>query len=480
MAQTLFGNSRLRRIFLLVLLGFVAIVTVLSVLFYQYTINNFEKNELIRLRGISNTVAWQLQGEYHKTLLDRHTNYNDITRNGQDSLYDYIHEILKNNYNAYMLKSPLYTLVKSSKGNYYEFGVTSNETPYFRHEYHSFPVSILDMYDTGGEVGPYSDEFGTWLSAFSPIKDSNGNNIAIVMADEKFESFIKSARSQLIRTLSVVLGIFLFMASILIYILREILKKENKFINSLTLSNEENQKMRNQLSISNEKLNSINELRKEMIANISHDLRTPLSNILGYIDLIRSKKAIDKEQESQFLDISHKEALRMRQMVTDLFELSILESGEIKLQKEPFNISEMISDVVSKYQPLIKEKNIEMICDIDSEANMVNGDIKYIERVFQNLVDNAIKYSFQDGFIKFSLIKWGDKAKVKVCNQGEPISEEYRGQIFERYFKNSSHSGSAGLGLAIAKKICDLHGSEIELEVNGNINSFYFTVDLVK
>ena len=96
MAQSLFGNSRLRKIFFLVLLGFTTIETVLSIFFYQYTINNFKRNELIRLKGISNTVALQLEGEYHKTLLDKYRNYNDITQNGQDSLYNYIHKILKN------------------------------------------------------------------------------------------------------------------------------------------------------------------------------------------------------------------------------------------------------------------------------------------------------------------------------------------------------------------------------------------------
>nr|HMP29267.1 HAMP domain-containing sensor histidine kinase [Saprospiraceae bacterium] len=236
---------------------------------------------------------------------------------------------------------------------------------------------------------------------------------------------------------------------------------------------EENAKIRNSLTIANEKLSKIDTFRKEMITNLSHDLRTPLSSTLGYMELVKEGSTLD-EKSSKYLDIAFREGLKLKEMITSLFEISKLESGAITLTKEFFNIQELITDVLMKYSIAIENKNINVIQDYES-TGLAYGDIKYIERLFQNLLDNAVRNVEHNGLIKISILNKDEDIKVKVCNTGEPIEEELQKNIFDRYIKGNGSSGT-GLGLAISKKICDLHNCQISLEVSGNVNSFWFNL----
>jgi signal transduction histidine kinase len=434
----------------------------------------------MKLQGISNSIALQINGDEHDALMMKYKVIDEIKTNNQDSVYLKIHALLRRNYDANMLKSPIYTLVKSLDKKTYEFGVTSNAEPYYRHKYNSFPNSLFEMYNTGGTIEPYKDEFGTWLSAFSPVKNTKGENIAIVMVDEKLSNFLAISREQLVKALLIAISLFSLMYFALLFILRGILSRENDDKNLLQESNAMNEQMKIDLEKAYGQLSKVSELRKEMIANVSHDLRTPLSNILGYLEILRDKRNLSTEEGYKYLTIAHNEADRMKSMVADLFELSKLEAGQIALNQEAFNIAELIHDVAQKYAIQLKAKHIELEYKVDQEIGHVYGDIKYLERVFQNLMDNAVKYVYEGGFILLSVIDAGDKVKVKVCNNGDPIDEEDQKHIFERYYKNNSEKGSTGLGLAIAKKIMGLHNNQIKVEVNGNINSFWFEIGKVK
>lgn len=474
--NNLLGNRRIGRIMILVLVAFFFIIAVLSFLFYKYSLNNFIQSELMKLRGVSNSIALQINGDQHEELMLKYPFKDGISKNETDSIYLQMHQLLKSNYGANMLKSPVYTLVRSLKKNYYEFGVTSYDTPYFRHKYTTFPTSLFDKYNTGGTIEPYKDEFGTWLSAFSPIKNSKGENIAIVMVDEKLENFLKASRIQLVKALAIAVTLFSVMYFFLLFILRGILRRENDDKILLQESFKVNEGMKIELQNANSQLEHINEVRKEMIANISHDLRTPLSTIIGYLELFKNEDKIYDDNHSSYLSIAYNEALRLNAMVSDLFELSKLESGHTKLDMEVFNIAELVHDVALKYDLKLKARHINLLYNIDNNGQLVLGDIKYIERVFQNLLDNAIKFVYEGGFIKISVLDEAGLIKVKVCNNGDPISDKEQENIFDRYYKNPSEKGGAGLGLAIAKKILDLHGQKIEVQVDGNINSFWFNI----
>jgi signal transduction histidine kinase len=267
------------------------------------------------------------------------------------------------------------------------------------------------------------------------------------------------------------------MFGILIILLKQILERENRDKINLEKSNKENIYIKADLIKANEKLLGIDELRREMITNISHDLRTPLANTIGYLEYLKDNKDIGEDSKKDLVKIAYKEAKRLQQMVSDLFDLSKLESGHLELFKEPFNIYELILDIGQKYEYQILAKHIDLRIDIGDENYMVIGDVKYINRLFQNLLDNAVRHTYESGFILITVKKIGLRVEIKVCNEGDPIAEQDRPYIFERYFKKSGVQGS-GLGLSISKKICDLHNSSIRLEVNDDVTSFLFDLPL--
>jgi signal transduction histidine kinase len=470
----LMSNKRIRRILLLILLFFIIIVSLLSTLFFRYAKSNFEQSELMRLKGIANSASLSIDAELHKTLMNSNKFKDDIKSNSQNPIYQKIHEILKSYVDAHMLKTPIYTLVKSADGTHYEFGVTSHNFPYFRHAYKSFPPSLIEMYEVGGMLSPYHDEYGSWITGFNVLKDSKGEAVALVMVDDKLSSFEEKLSRQVVSSLLWAIGLFALMYFILSLILTQILYQENKDKTSLEESNILNEKMRSELLQANSKLIDLDKTRKEMITNISHDLRTPLSGTIGYLELLNDTPSLNENDRKYFIDIAHQQAIKLRDMISDLFELSKLESGAILLNSEPFMIQEIVSDVFAKYKETLNLKKAQILTEIE-DTGLAYGDIRLIERLLQNLLDNAVRYVSENGIIKLSILDADKYIKVKICNQGEPIPEEMRDKIFDRYYKYGDKSGT-GLGLAICKKICDLHHCKITLEVNNDINSFWFTI----
>jgi len=403
---------------------------------------------------------------------------NDVTSLGQDSIYDEIHILLKTNFEADMLKSPIYTILVNDSGMFYEFGVTSDTIPYYRHPYNSYHTTLNEQYKKGGMIPAYEDEFGLWLSAFAPIKNSQDKTIAVVMVDEKLNVFLTSVRSELLKAFLISLIVFGAMISLLLWQMRKILTREQKDKNIIGEANDEITRINSELTTANKKLSKLDQFRTEMISNISHDLRTPMASIIGFLDLIRNNTStLSDEDRSKYIDVAYAETKRLNRLVSDLFELTKLESGQIKINTEPFNIYELVSDIVQKYSLKIKAKHVDLNFDIHEGLGLALADIKLIDRIFQNLLDNAVRYVDEGGYIKISILDDIDTFKVKICNSGDLILQDDLDVIFERYYTNekSDHARS-GLGLAIAKSICTLHGCIIKAESNEFVNSFWFTV----
>jgi signal transduction histidine kinase len=268
------------------------------------------------------------------------------------------------------------------------------------------------------------------------------------------------------------------MIGLLLWQMGKILSREQQDKNIIEGANQQISRINAELSDANAKLSSLDLFRKEMISNISHDLRTPLSSIIGFLDIVKtSANQLSTDEREKYLGIAYAESKRLNLLVSDLFELTKLESGQIKIHKEPFNIYELVSDIIQKYQLKIKTKHIDLNFDIQENLGFAYGDIKYIDRVFQNLLDNAVRYVDEGGYIKISMLDAGEKFKIKVCNSGEIIPQEDLDNIFDRYYtKEKNDQARSGLGLAIAKSICTLHDCTIRAESNEYVNSFWFTV----
>jgi signal transduction histidine kinase len=471
------STSRLRWLMTIIWVAFSLLVAYFLSQRYFSALTDAEQASLMRLAGIANTLALQIDGDAHERLMQKHSLKDDIGTNAQDSDYLRLHDVLQRNFTANMLKSPIYTIVQDEQDKC-SFGVTSAEMPYFRHPYNSAPAQLMKKNQEGAMIPRYEDEFGVWLSAFAAVKNGKGQTVALVQVDQHFEEFIMQARANVWKSLAVSALVFVLLFMVLIQVLRPIIRRERQDKIALEEANKEIKRINQQISESFDQIKAIDGFRREMIANLSHDLRTPLSNILGYMDIILQKKEqLSTEVQQRYLHIVLSEAKRMERLVKDLFELSKLESGQVSLELEPFSIAELAQDVLQKYHILAEAKHIKLLTDFDLSSPLVIADLRLIDRVLQNLLDNALRYAHEGGFAKFTIFESYGEVHVKVCNSGDPIPQEHLTQVFDRYFKSSNRKkDSTGLGLTIVKKIMDLHGERIWAEASEGLTTFRFTM----
>ena len=225
--------------------------------------------------------------------------------------------------------------------------------------------------------------------------------------------------------------------------------------------------MRNRIREQMQTLEDTDRLRRELISNVSHDLRTPLSSMQGYLEML-TRPGISDEQRQSFMDIAFKHCRRLTQLVKELFELSKLDAGRITPELEDFSLAELLQDVVQKYALIAEQKNIRLTAPQTDRLYMVNADIALIERVLENLIDNALRYTPENGSVQITLAQQKQCVEVGVEDTGIGLADEDIPHIFERYYcaqkPTEFHQQSTGLGLAIVKRILELHGSVIRVE----------------
>ncbi|MCL6274988.1 HAMP domain-containing histidine kinase [Muricauda sp. 2012CJ35-5] len=215
-----------------------------------------------------------------------------------------------------------------------------------------------------------------------------------------------------------------------------------------------------------EKIKSVEQLRQELIANISHDLRTPLSVIQGYIETLHMKdEQLTPEERKEYLKTVSRSSERLSKLVSQLFEYSKLEANQIQPEKEPFLISELANDIRRNYALIAEQKNIELKLSMEDNVPLVFADISLVERAIQNLMDNALKFTPEGGKVTVKIESGENDVEVTIKDSGPGIKKDNQALIFERYrqTKNGKEKAGAGLGLAIVKKIMEIHNSSIKV-----------------
>ena len=227
-------------------------------------------------------------------------------------------------------------------------------------------------------------------------------------------------------------------------------------------------------------------IRREMVANISHDLRTPLASIQGYLETISIKgDSLSADMRNKYIAIATRQTQHLQKLIDNLFELAKLDAKEHHPELENFSIMELIYDVVNKLSIKADEKSIRLNIQSETQNPQVMADIGLIERVLENLLNNAIYYTKENGEINI-IISVHDRKNIKinVSDNGEGIETQHQPLIFERFHQAHSpdrSNGHAGLGLAIVKKIIDLHKQKIWLNSQpGEGASFNFTLTLAE
>jgi signal transduction histidine kinase len=205
--------------------------------------------------------------------------------------------------------------------------------------------------------------------------------------------------------------------------------------------------------------------RRELVANVSHDLRTPLASLQGYLETLSLKaQELDDAERRRYLDIACKHSKRLGRLVEELFDLAKLDANEIKPEVEPFSLPELVQDVLQKFELRAREARVRLESSFDEDMPFVLGDIALIERVLDNLLENALRHTPAGGTVRLSLRRLDRAVAVEVADTGCGIGEQDLAHVFDRFYKPAgtrSESGGAGLGLAIARRILELHGSVI-------------------
>lgn len=216
--------------------------------------------------------------------------------------------------------------------------------------------------------------------------------------------------------------------------------------------------------------------KNELITNVAHDLRTPLTTIVGYLELIKDDSALSKEDVHKYSGIAYEKSIRLQEMMDDLLEFTKLDNADIKLNKSMINLSGLIMQMTDEFYPSFKDCNITPIVDLPEENIYVQGDGQLLARVFDNLISNALKYGYHNTDLKIEVSGDEKYATVKVINHGDTIASEDIPLLFNKFYRTdssrNSKTGGTGLGLAITKNIVDLHHGDISVTSDDQITTF--------
>lgn len=337
----------------------------------------------------------------------------------------------------------------------------------------------------------------------APIKESGTlkGYLYVILASKEYQSatnlllgsyILKGGGLALVTTLVLTISIGLFLMWLITRYTRKIISHVNRFKegdyqsripvkskDELGQMAETFNEMADTIEANIEKIKGMESARRELIANVSHDLRTPLANITGYVETLSMKGSkLEAAQKDRYLNTILQNTTKLKKMVDELFELSKLESRQVEPHKEPFFINELIQDIANKYQLNAEQNGVSIKPIIPNDLPPVYGDVSMIDRIIQNLIDNALKFTPEKGTITLELTKRKDNVEVKVSDTGAGIPKTDQAMIFERYWKFNNTENklkSSGLGLAIVKNMLEIQGYSIHLtSQSGKGTTFYF------
>lgn len=216
-------------------------------------------------------------------------------------------------------------------------------------------------------------------------------------------------------------------------------------------------------------LRQADHLRRELVTHVSHDLRTPLTSLQGYLETLSLKEGeLSPAEQQEYLRVALSHCRRLSTLVSELFELSRLDSPDVSIRHERFSLGDLVQDVLQKFRLAAEEKKIDLTMRVEKGIPFVNGDIGLIDRVLENLIGNALRHTPENGSITIEAKGTDKGVTVRVSDTGSGIPPERLSRLFDpipgRYGDPESNGEGAGLGLVIARRILELHGSDLKVE----------------
>ncbi len=236
-------------------------------------------------------------------------------------------------------------------------------------------------------------------------------------------------------------------------------------------------------SLHNAQVAKENEQRKnDLIVYLAHDLKTPLTSVIGYLTLLRDEQEISPELREKYLSISLDKAERLEELINEFFEITRFNLSNIELQYSRINLTRMLEQLVFEFQPMLNEKQLQ--CTLTAAQDiMLKCDVNKLQRVFDNLLRNAVFYSFEGSEISITAEQSDLSTVVRFVNHGDTIPPEKLERLFEQFFRldpsRGTNNGGAGLGLAIAKQITELHGGSITARSENELIEFTVTIPVL-
>lgn len=218
-------------------------------------------------------------------------------------------------------------------------------------------------------------------------------------------------------------------------------------------------------------------IRKEFVANVSHELKTPLTSISGFIETLQQGAAEDPQIRTRFIDIIAIETSRLKRLIEDLLVLSDIESRKESADERRFNVKNAIEETIQSLDPIAESKNVKLITDLDEDVSIF-GSLDRFKQMMVNLIENAIKYSDRGGRVWVNTDCDGEKVCISVRDEGIGIAQEHLERLFERFYRvdksRSTKAGGTGLGLSIVKHIAALFNAELNVESEVGKGTVFF------
>ena len=224
-------------------------------------------------------------------------------------------------------------------------------------------------------------------------------------------------------------------------------------------------KMVEQLKTSIEDERNAERNKEELVTSVSHDLRTPLTSILGYLELIVNNKYKDEDELNKYINIAYNKSQRLKKLIDQLFEFTKINYNKTKAEYSNINLSELLNQLTDEFFPIFQNEKMDCRLNLPPKKIFIFGNGDMLVRAFENIITNAVRYGKNGKYVDIDLVQNNNTAIVKITNYGNTIPKHFLPFIFERFYRiepsRSEATGGAGLGLAIGKSIIELHSGQI-------------------
>ena len=336
------------------------------------------------------------------------------------------------------------------------------------------------------------------------LKDNFANAVVYILEhfiyhdrDEAAVVYLKTfKRYEFWLFLLAILGAFFVVFRIFVGNVSKYFKEINRGIDSLVNEDAQDIALPAELASTERKINSIRQTltkrktdaelaeqrKNDLVMYLAHDLKTPLSSVIGYLTLLRDEGQISDELRERYLSISLDKAERLEDLINEFFEITRFNRSNITLIYSKINLTRMLEQLAYEFKPMLAEKNLKLEFEMQPDI-FISCDANKMQRVFDNLLRNAVSYCNADTSIKIAAEQIEDYVLIKVMNEGNTIPQERLERIFEQFYRldvsRSSATGGAGLGLAIAKEIVELHHGQITARSEDGFTCFELLLPVV-